>query len=386
MQHVKLVIVSMVALVALLVCALSVDQLFDRNEVGYVCVVESPTGSIKLVTQPGLFWQGFGKITRFRTANDTFAFSKDGKEGDGGDTSIPVRFKDGGQAKVTMDVTFKLPDDPETLRLIHRDWHTYNTLMQGLIKPQVNNVVQLTATKLSAEDSYTRKDLFINQVLDQLVAGSYEYRQIVKGEGVDFVLLTESGKDGTAVVKRQPSPFAAYKIAITKVTVRDVVYEKAIEDTLQAKQMAIQAQVTSRANAEKARMEALEAKASGDKLVAESVATERAKTEAARQELERARLESQATRVRAEAEAAQKRLLASANNSLDARLQVWLEANKAWANATTAPPVVFAATTGNANAKGGNSQDVLYSMMMMRMMSDQLKLDVVPKKVATSTP
>lgn len=382
MQNLKLVITSVVALIALVVCLLSVDQLFDRNEVGYVCVVESPTGSIKLVTQPGLFWQGFGRITRFRTANDTFAFSKDAKEGETGDTSIPVRFKDGGQAKVTMDVTFKLPDDPETLRLIHRDWHTYNTLMQGLIKPQVNNVVQLTATKLSAEDSYTRKDLFINQVLDQLVNGSYEYRQIVKGDGVDFVLLTGAAADGEAVVKRQPSPFAAYKIAITKVTVRDVVYEKAIEDTLQAKQMAIQAQVTSRANSEKARMEALEAKALGDKLVVESVSKERAKTEAARQELERANLESQAVRVRAQAEAAQKRLLASANNSLDARLQVWLEANKAWASATTTPPVVFA-SNGGVSGKNGNSQDALYSMMMMRMMSEQLKLDVVPKKIAS---
>ena len=116
---------SVIGVLALLVIALvAVFNLFDHNDVGYATVVQFPNGSIRVVTEPGIFFQGFGKMTVYKTANDTLAFSKDPKEGgDGaqGDTSIPVRFRDGGQGKVTIDVTFKLPEDKESLGRIHTD-------------------------------------------------------------------------------------------------------------------------------------------------------------------------------------------------------------------------------------------------------------------------
>jgi regulator of protease activity HflC (stomatin/prohibitin superfamily) len=367
---------GLVLIAALVVALFAVFNLFDHNDIGYATVVQYPNGAVRVMTEPGIFFQGFGKLTQYKTANDTVAFSKDPKEGDPGDTSIPVRFRDGGQGKVTIDVTFKLPEDKENLRRLHADWHSYEQLERGLVRPQVNNVIQLTATKLSSEESYTQKDLFINQVFDQLTSGIYEYAMVVDADGkVNFKLKT-SEKDGRLAVERQPNPFQAYKIAVTKVTVRDIDYADEINQTLKAKQAAIQAQVTSKANADKAQQEALEAKARGDKMVAEAVATETAKTAAAEQELKRAKLEAESVRVRAEAEAYAKRANATANGSLDAKLSAWVEANKAWANASSAPPVVF---SGAAGGKGGGAEN-LYPLLMMKMLSEQAGVNPKPEK------
>jgi regulator of protease activity HflC (stomatin/prohibitin superfamily) len=341
--------------------------MFDHNDVGYATVVQFPNGSIRVITEPGIFFQGFGKLTVYKTANDTVAFSKDPEEGEPGDASIPVRFRDGGQGRVTIDVTFKLPDDKESLGRIHTDWHSYEQLERGLVRPQVNNVIQLTATKLSSEESYTQKDLFINQIFDQLTSGIYEYAMVVDQEGKINFKLKSGERDGKTIVERQPNPFQSYKIGITKVTVRDIDYAEEINLTLKAKQAAIQAQVTSKANADKAQQEALEAKARGEKMIAETIAEENAKTAAAEQELKRARLEAEAIRVRADAEAYAKRANASANNSLDAKLNAWVEANKAWANSSTAPPVVFNGAPGA--GKGGAEN--LYPLLMMKMLSEQ---------------
>src|SRR5215475_13652435 len=368
---------SMIGVLTLLVIALvAVFNLFDHNDVGYATVVQYPSGSVRVVTEPGILFQGFGKLTRYKTANDTVAFSKDPKEGDTGDSSIPVRFRDGGQVRVTIDVTFKLPDDKESLRKIHADWHSYEQLERGLVRPQVNNVIQLTATKLSSEESYTEKDLFINQVFDQLTSGIYEYAMVVDQEGRISFKLKAGEKDGKTIVERQPNPFQSYKIGITKVTVRDIDYAEEINLTLKAKQAAIQAQVTSKANADKAQQEALEAKARGEKMVAETIALENAKTAAAEQELKRSKLEAEAVRVRADADAYAKRANASANKSLDAKLNAWVEANKAWANSSTAPPVVFNGAPGA--GKGGAEN--LYPLLMMKMLSEQVGVNPRPER------
>jgi regulator of protease activity HflC (stomatin/prohibitin superfamily) len=367
----------LVLLVLLVVAVAAAFNLFDHNEIGYATVVQYPTGTVRIITEPGIFFQGFGKLTLYKTANDTLAFSKAPKEGEPGDTSIPVRFRDGGQGRVTIDVTFKLPEDKENLKRIHTDWHSYEQLERGLVRPQVNNVIQLTATKLSSEESYTQKDLFINQVFDQLTSGIYEYAMVVDQEGkVNFKLKTFE-RDGKLVVERQPNPFQSYKIGITKVTVSDIDYAEEINLTLKAKQAAIQAQVTSKANADKAQQEALEAKARGEKLIAETVASEQARTAGAEQELKRARLEAEAVRVRAEAEAYAKKANAAANNSLDAKLNAWVEANKAWANSTTSPPIVF---TGNGNGGKSGGAESLYPLLIMKMLSEQAGVNVKPER------
>jgi regulator of protease activity HflC (stomatin/prohibitin superfamily) len=373
----KLVPTVIGLLVLFAVALVAVFNLFDYNEIGYAVVVQYPNGTVRVITEPGIFFQGFGKLAIYKTANDTVAFSKDPKEGENGNTSIPVRFRDGGQGRVTIDVTYKLPEDKESLRRIHSDWHSYEQLERGLVRPQVNNVIQLTATKLSSEDSYTQKDLFINQVFDQLTSGIYEYAMVVDQEGrVNFKLKTYE-KDGKLVVERQPNPFQSYKIGITKVTVRDIDYAEEINLTLKAKQAAIQAQVTSKANADKAQQEALEAKARGEKLIAETVASEQARTAGAEQELKRARLEAEAVRVRAEAEAYAKKAIAAANNSLDAKLNAWVEANKAWANSTSAPPVVF---SGNGNGGKSGGAESLYPLLIMKMLSEQAGVNVKPER------
>jgi hypothetical protein len=121
----------------------------------------------------------------------------------------------------------------------------------------------------------------------------------------------------------------------------------------------------------------LEAKARGEKLIAEAVAAEQARTAGAEQELKRARLEAEAVRVCAEAEAYAKKATAAANNSLDAKLNAWVEANKAWANSTASPPVVF---TGNGNGGKSGGAESLYHLLIMKMLSEQAGVKVKPER------
>src|SRR5262245_47174270 len=153
---------------------------------------------------------------------------------------------------------------------------------------------------------------------------------VIDQDGKINFKLKANEMDGKIIVQRQPNPFQSYRIGITKVTLSDIDYAEEINQTLNAKQAAIHAQVTSEVNADKAPHEALEAKARGEKMIAETIAEENAKTAASEQELKRSRLEAEATRVRADAEAYAKRANASANKSLDAKLEAWVEANKAW--------------------------------------------------------
>lgn len=333
-----LILGAIIFLTVMMVLIGSIIILFERNEVGYAKIEQTPSGKVKVHMLPGYFWCGFSKLTTWRTANDTIEFA--------GPTAIPIRFRDGGQATVAMDVTFKLKEEETNLTRLHKDWHTYEQLMAGLIRPQINNVVQLTATKLSAEDSYTKKDAFIYQIHDQLVNGIYEYVQIVQPNGQVNFKLKFHGEGEDQIIERQENPFDTYNLQVTKVTVRDVQYAKAIEDTLAAKQ------------------EAIEAEAQGKKTLAIAVAEEKAKTASAEEQLKRAKLEAEAVRVSADAEAHKRKKLAEANNSLDARLDAFIQVNDSWAKSTAVPPVVF---SGN-----GKGQDPVYSLMMIKLMSEQM--------------
>ena len=204
---------------------------------------------------------------------------------------------------------------------------------------------------------------------------------MISPEGkVTFVLDTDKDKDGNVIAKRQPNPFHIYKLGITKVTIRDLDYSDAIKATLVAKQGAIQAQVTSKANADKAQQEAVEAKAKGEKTIAEAVAQQKTLTAGAEEEVRRAKLEAEATKIRADAAAYEKKAIAAANNSLDTKLDAWVKANEAWAKSTSTMPVVF----GQGGGVGGRGAgDNLYPLLMMRLLGDQLGVPVgntVPQK------
>ena len=112
------------------------------------------------------------------------------------------------------------------------------------------------------------------------------------------------------------------------------------------------------------------------RLVGRGVERIAAKTAAAEQELKRSKLEAESIRIRADAEAYAKRANVSANNSLDAKLNAWVEANKAWANSSTAPPVVFNGAPGG--AKGGAEN--LYPLLMMKMLSEQVGVNPRPER------
>ncbi len=93
----NLVIVGSVAFVLFVVASLG--RLFESLNADETMVVQSIRGELSVYTDPGIYWQGFGRVTVYKKRSQ-YSFSSKGEEGQG-DQSIGVTFNDGGHAQIS---------------------------------------------------------------------------------------------------------------------------------------------------------------------------------------------------------------------------------------------------------------------------------------------
>lgn len=84
------------------------SSLIEINQADTVKVLQSLGGDMSVHKDPGLFYQGFGKVTTWKKS-DIVWFSYHNDEGESRDQSIIVRFTDGGQAKVSGSARYIIP-------------------------------------------------------------------------------------------------------------------------------------------------------------------------------------------------------------------------------------------------------------------------------------
>jgi hypothetical protein len=192
---------------------------------------------------------------------------------------------------------------------------------RGLIRSVVQEVFNKTAATMKAEESYSSKLAEFTQLAEeQLVVGVYETESRVEktkdsdgNEIVDTIVEIKKGADGKPLITKK-SPLLRYKVEIINFVIKGFVYDKKTQEIIAKKQEAEQAKVVARANAERAKQDAITAfeqgkaevaKAEAEALVLKKTAVIEAQKqfEVAQQLKNKAKEESDALLVTAQAQA-----------------------------------------------------------------------------------
>jgi len=276
-NRIKLILGAVGGLVLILGLVSAGRQLFSTNDAGYYQVKQAAlSGVMSVHSEAGTFLRLFGNVTTYQIS-DMHYFSKN--DHDGGSTveeqAIKIRFNDGGTAEVSGGIKFRLPSNPEKQLLIHADFKSFERLKHDLIRQTVAEALMQTATLMRAEESYsTRRAEFASLAEDQVKVGIYETetREFKEKDtdGNEFVIREvniKKNKDGQPII-RKDSALARYGIEVIQFVVKDIDFDPTIDALISKKKEAEQMKVVAKANAEKAKQDAITAREQGNARIA----------------------------------------------------------------------------------------------------------------------
>jgi regulator of protease activity HflC (stomatin/prohibitin superfamily) len=324
-NRVKLIGGAVLGLFAIIALSSVAGSIFETNNAGYYQVKQAAmTGELTVVNTPGTYMQNFATITTYQIS-DVHYFSKNDIEGGQEVSSDPikVRFNDGGTAECTGSIKFRLPADPAKQLLLHNDFKSFDRVKHDLIRQVVAEAMMQTATLMKAEESYsTRRSEFAALVEAQIENGIYETesREFKEkdADGNEFIEREVNLKlvNGKPVVRKE-SPLNRYGIEVIQFITKDIDFDQTIDALIAKKKEAEQQKVVARANAEKAKQDAITAREQGNAKIAE----EKAKQEVekikevtiAQKEYEVSKLKRQQAEQDAAAQVTQGKALAEVN-------------------------------------------------------------------------
>ncbi len=407
-------------------------KMIGINDAGYYTVVQYPWGTINVVTTPGWYAQMCGKTTVYHKEG-TYAFilptkadletkqeipaTKDESLSSVATQALPVRYNDGGTGHIYGKARFRMPGEEQDILKIHYAFRSYEHLVDALYKVTTQNIMNLTASLMSSEESYTTtKEKFQRWAEDQMVLGPYETDTLKlrveghtgKTEEIEKATI-KYGQDGKPLHGK--SPFADYKITVTQVQVTNWTYEVKTLDQIQNKRTALMAIVQAKAEAEKALQEKITAEAKGlanvmtakyerevektremvdaEKVKAVAIIDATKFVEVNKQKLEASKLdrataeqEKMATIERGRGDAEARKLKMEADNALEQKLKAYVEVNKNYADAIArytgqwVPSIVM----GQKDGKTGTGAQELIDLLTAKTAKD-IGLDLtVPNK------
>lgn len=308
----KKMIFGFITFIGVIFVCIFAGKMFETNTFGNYQVKQAAvTGEVSVRSEPGLYWQGWGKIETYPISDD-FDFE---------DVGMSVRFNDGSVAKVKGTVKFKLSLKPEIQKELHRDYATFNNVMIDLIQKNTQEALGNTATLMVAEDSYSaRRAEFSDMAKQQLEKGIFKtVSKIVDTkdeDGTTFkkrIIEVVQDTDGKPVVQKE-SLLKHYEIEILQFVVNDFEYDTKVQELIDKKKEAEQIKVVAAANAEKAKQDALTAEAEGSAAIAKAkaeaevlkmteVVEAQKRAEVAKLEAERVKFEAIKIKEQGEAEA-----------------------------------------------------------------------------------
>lgn len=320
-------------------------------------------GHLTVWDSPGVHWQNFGTITRYKRSAQLW-FSAKQDEGKETDDSIKVRFNDGGHGNISGSLRYTLPTVPEKMVALHQTYHSMQAIDHELVRQVVNKSVFMSGPLMSSRESYAerRADL-INYITDQIVYGVYRTAHeetkttdpLTGQEKVVDVVRPKVGAGPNGFEREEESPIQRFGMNASNITINGIDYDPVVEAQIKQQQEAIMAVQQAIVNARKAEQDTLTVEQQGkaeaakakwaqevekatavtsaekDKAVAVTQAEK--DKEVAALSLETAKLSAQQTITSAKADADAKRLQVAANNNLQERLDAYVDVQKAWAAA-----------------------------------------------------
>lgn len=267
----------------LLTVAVFSPRLVETNNFGnYIVLQDILDGEMSVHTESGPFFQALGKVTEY-SVSDMNYFSKLAHEGGSGVTADPiqVRFNDGGTAKVSGSLKFKLSLREEDQLRVHQDFKGYNAVQQDLIRQTLTGALMQTATLMKAEESYsTRRSEFELLARLQIERGIFETIsqevEVKDAEGNEFIeqsVNVKRNEDGNPVVLR-PSLFLRYNVEVLAFVIKEIDFDETIDALIAKKKEAEQAKVVAKSNAERAKQDAITEYEQGQARIAKAKANE----------------------------------------------------------------------------------------------------------------
>lgn len=256
------------AFVALLVVFVTA---FGINDAGHRTVVQYPTGTLYVKFTPGIYPQWFGSTEVY---NDVLTFdydktpSKDESSID--QTGISVRYQDGGTGTVYGKARFTLPNDEETMLHLHKAFRSNRGVSQKLIKSVTEEGMNLTAGLMSSEEAYAEKrSIFTQWASQQISQGKFQTR-LEKITSVDEstgktvtknIPVISYGDNGLPI--HLNSDLEDYGIDVNGFQITDWDFEPKTLQQIATKREATMAIITAKANAERAKQDAITSEEQG---------------------------------------------------------------------------------------------------------------------------
>lgn len=375
------------------------------NNAGYRTVVQWPNGHLFVKFEPGWYIAAFSSIQEYP---DVLTFDYD--KNDDGTTSlnqkgIPVRYQDGGLGTIYGKDRFALPTDEPTMIKAHKAFRSTIGIANKLIKPVTEEATNLTAGLLTSEGAYAeQRGQFIQWSQEQISKGKFKTRlerKLVKGDdGKDTwkkVPVIAFDKTNQPIILS--SDLREYGIILMGHQITDWDFEKKTLQQISTKRQATMAIITAKANAERAKQDAITSEQQGlanvmkaryeqevlkEKAVVvaqreKEVATINASRQvevAAQQKLEMEQKKFAAAEYKqqqillGEGDSEYKRLVLEADNALAQKLDAEISIQRLWANAFAqrkVPTTVFGSGGNGTGAPTGNDGEVKAFMQMLTL-------------------
>lgn len=356
----------------------------DADEIA--CIQSPISGKLTWQTSPGIKWQGFGKVTKYKKRS-IYNFK------------TSVRFNDGGHGTMIGSVQYEMPIVNDYLNKIQGKFGTREALETQLIQTIVNKSIYMTGPLMSSKESYAEKrNYLISYVEDQISNGvfktvSKEIKTTDPMTGAEKnITVVEIVKDSTGLLARQEeSAIKEFGIRTFNFAIDQLPYDAAVEEQIKQQQQITMDVQTAIASAKKAEQNAITVAKEGEANSAKAkweqeVIKAKAVTEA-QQQLEVATLEAKtaeqnkrANILKGEGEAAYKKLVMQANGALEQKLEAIVEINKNYAAAIQGytgnwvPTVVM----GEGNSKSASGASDLVNLLTAKTAKD-IALDLSVK-------
>lgn len=352
-----------VAVAATLVvgAAVVIPNLWENLDASEIMVIQSPlSGELNVYTEPGLKWQGFGKVTKYpRQAQYSFCSEErvvDGKtiivQCDGTTSGAErLRFNDGGHGLLNGAVNWEMPMDTKSIIEIQKKFGSAAGVESRAVGKMLDSAAYLAGPLMSStESSGERRAELVQYINDQAENGVYVTR--AKQEMVKDV----SGNDKTAVTteivmdekgmpkRQQGSILSDFNIKLLPLAINELKYDRIVEKQIAERQNATTQVQIAQANARRAEQDAIttakQGEASAAKAKWEQETIKAKEVTKAEQELEVATLQAKSAAqfkteqiLRGEGEAERKRLTMQADGALDKKLAAYVTVNEAYAKA-----------------------------------------------------
>lgn len=387
----KIVGLSLAAVATVVVLA-SLGSLFENVKSQEIIVMQDPIdGDLHFWTDQGLKWQKWGSIRRY-VKSSHYEFSKR-QEGD--DSSIKVRFNDGGHGLVSGSLRFDLPLDKQHLETLHKKFGSQEAIEQTLIRPIVERSVYMSGPLMSSKESTAeRRSDLIQYIEDQVTHGVYqtltEEEKVVdplsgKEKTISRVKLVKKEGAPNGIARQERSPLEEFGIRAYNFTIDGVKYAKEVEAQIQQQQrMTMQVQ-TAMAKAKEAQQKAITAakegeaeatKAKWEQEVLKATAVTKAEQDKAVAELavQTAELRKREQMLLGEGEAARKKAVMLADGALDKKLATYKEVMLAFAQEIGKQQWVPNVQIGTGSGKGEPAAALM--QMWQAKVANELALDL----------